>query len=134
MQSDTHAEVRAERAKLRHQVMIGYAIFHIDHAWDGHLYHRLHRAQGDVAHKPAGSEVVLVHATGTLYRHHGGEALGRLMTDGGKTHHLQVNRQARSRILKQRHPLKPSAPRMANDNPPALNRTFTGHRHTAYID
>lgn len=129
---DSLETASAERAHLRRQVMIGYALFHATHAWNGVVYQRLARAQDAAAWADPDTEVVLVHTTGTLYYQSSGDAIGRVLLPGGKTVHLPVHRHQRS----QRNRLRQSAQarqarKGAAVRAPSTGRGFT---HLAYVD
>lgn len=123
MHAQTLIQVRAEREQLRRQCMVGYVTFHPCHSWDGHLYHRLHRAQAALAAQPAGSEIVLVHTSGALYYQSAGERIGIVLSAGGKNHHVQLARRARKRIVRAHR-------NQACHRPSRV----TGYRHPGYID
>ena len=127
MRAETLAEVRAERARLRAQNMVGYAMFHPRLPWDGHLYTRLQRAQDQLKAMPSESVVALVHSSGQLYWQQEGKAGGMLITPDGQRHYVQVARGPRRRILKQQ------ASRSVAARTPRPQR-WSGYRHPGYND
>lgn len=122
------ADVTSERRALRSQGMVGYMIFHPAVAWDGAIFHRLHRAQAALNDMPAHAEVVLVRNSGGLYHQAEGRSTGPVLIPGGgqrtvslsRANRMQLRREARGAQGKQQ--AAPAAPR------------WRGHIHLPYRD
>jgi len=128
---DPLATAVTERAHLRRQVMIGYALYHPDQAWNGVVYQRLARAQDAQADVDPTTEVVLVHQTGTLYYQSCGDAIGRVLRAGGKTVHLPVQKGQKGVRTRLRRESERRMAARAMPPPKVLGRGF---RHMPYVD
>lgn len=130
---DPLATAQTERAHLRRQVMIGYALYHPEDLWNGVIYQRLSRARDALEDVGPTHEVVLVHATGTLYYQSSGDAISQVLRAGGATVHLPVGRHQR-RVRDRLKQENERRRRAAAAPMPRARANLRGFTHTPYID